>query len=123
MNKCLEAYRVALTNWNNNEFGHVGKQLAKAQNSLQRAEELSKDSEEIKKLKMEVNKWLEAEATMWHQRSRICWLQGGDRNTRLLHEKASNRKHQNSIWGIMDEGGQWQEDPQVVGETIVKYYH
>ena len=74
-------------------------------------------------MKMEVNKWLEAEATMWHQRSCICWLQGGDRNTRFLHENALNRKHRNSIWGIIDEGGQWQEDPQVVGETIVKYYH
>lgn len=56
-------------------------------------------------MKMEVNKWLEAEATMWHQRSCICWLQGGDRNTRFLHENALNRKHQNSIWGIIDEGG------------------
>lgn len=30
LNKCLEACRAALTDWNNNEFGHVGKQLAKA---------------------------------------------------------------------------------------------
>ena len=87
---------MALTDWNNNEFGHEGKQLTKAQNSLQRVEQ-SKDSAEIRKLKMEVNKWLDAEATMWHQRSRICWLRGGDRNTGFFHEKASNRKHQNSI--------------------------
>ena len=51
------------------------------------------------------NCWLDAENTMWHQRSRYLWIADGDRNTSFFHQKASNRKEKNSILGITDENG------------------
>uniref|UniRef100_A0A7N2KL55 Reverse transcriptase n=1 Tax=Quercus lobata TaxID=97700 RepID=A0A7N2KL55_QUELO len=48
-------------------------------------------STSLKTTRIELNCWLEKEDEMWRQRSRINWLQSGDRNTRFFHEKASAR--------------------------------
>lgn len=41
----------------------------------------------------------------WHQRSRIQWLQAGDRNTRFFHTSALIRKRRNTISQIVDGTG------------------
>ena len=69
-----------------------------------------------------MNRWLDAENTMWHQRSRNMWLTNGDRNTSFFHQKESNRKDRNSIRGICDEAGQWQEDAQTTETIILNYF-
>ena len=64
----------------------------------------------LKTTQIELNCWLENEDEMWRQRSRINWLQSGDRNTRFFHEKALTRFKKNLIDGLLDAGGRWQED-------------
>nr|POE56060.1 hypothetical protein CFP56_72374 [Quercus suber] len=59
---------------------------------------------------------------MWHQRSRSCWAKSGDKNTRYFHEKASSRKQKNTVFGLMDETNQWQEDPTIVKTIAINYY-
>ena len=43
----------------------------------------------LKNTRIELNCWMDKEDDMWRQRSRISWLQSGDRNTRFFHEKVS----------------------------------
>ena len=69
-----------------------------------------------------MNQWLDAENTMWHQRSHNMWITDGDRNTSLFHQKASNRKDRNSIQGICDATGQWQEDDHTTKNIILDYF-
>ena len=64
----------------------------------------------LKTTQIELNCWLENEDEMWRQRSRINWLQSGDRNTRFFHEKALTRFKKNLIDGLLDAEGRWQED-------------
>ena len=59
---------------------------------------------------------------MWHQRSRHLWITNGDWNTSFFHQKASNRKEKNSILGITNENGVWQEDDLVVERVILDYF-
>ena len=43
----------------------------------------------------------------WVQRLRISWLKHGDKNTKFLHSKASQRKMRNFIEGIRDQANNW----------------
>ena len=76
----------------------------------------------MKQVRVELNYWLEKEADMWRQRSRITWLQSRDRNTGFFHAKASARHKKNSIEGIMDANEAWHEDDDKVEAVVVEYY-
>lgn len=77
----------------------------------------------MKKTQIDLNCWLENEDEMWRQRSRINWLQSGDRNTRFFHEKASARFKKNYINGLLDADGRWQEEDDKIEGIAVYYYN
>ncbi|KAK9932561.1 hypothetical protein M0R45_019793 [Rubus argutus] len=47
------------------------------------------------------------EELYWKQRSRVNWLQGGDRNTKFFHLTTLQRRQQNRILKIANEDGNW----------------
>ena len=58
--------------------------------------------------------WLDAESTMWNQRSRNTWLVSRDRNIGFFHAKASHLFQHNTIKGLCDVAGVWQEEDQIM---------
>lgn len=122
---CLKTCQDRLQHWNKTEYGHVGQKIQKLQKQLQVLEAwvpCVETDREIKEVRHALNVWLDAESTMWRQRSRNFWLTDGDRNTRFFHTKATNRKQRNMIHGICDSNGNWQEDEQHVENIIVGYF-
>ena len=77
---------------------------------------------EIQVVWASLNWWLDAKNKMWHQCSWILWITDGDRNTSFFHQKASNQKDRNSIRGICDATGQWQEDDHTTENIILDYF-
>ena len=68
IDRCMERLRI----WNKVEFMHVGKKIANLQKKLQvlEAYKTSRDTEkEIKEVQYSLNVWLDAESTMWNERS------------------------------------------------------
>lgn len=54
------------------------------------------------------------EEQFWHQRSRIQWLENGDRNTRFFHAITRQRRMVNSFSVIEDDNGrEVHEEPQI----------
>ena len=76
----------------------------------------------LRNTRIELNCWMDKEDDIWRQRSRISWMQYGDRNTRFFHEKASARYKKNFIEGLMDENGVWLEGDKHVEELMLQYY-
>ena len=101
---CLDSCRARLSAWNKLEFGHVKRQIERSENSLRHLGQHPKHNfEQIQDVRRSLNYWLDAENTMWHQRSGHLWITDGDRNTSFFHPKASNRKEWNSIKGLTDD--------------------
>ena len=59
---------------------------------------------------------------MWHQRSRVQWLQNGDQNTKFFHGVSTQQKRRNFIKGLCDKNGTWQENEEVILGLLIEYY-
>ena len=122
-NRCLESCRARLEVWKNIEFGNLGKTVAELQKKLEWLELQPSSPDMIRSLRntrIELNCWMDKEDDMWRQRSRISWMQYGDRNTRLFHEKVLARYKKNLIEGLMDENGRWLEGDEHVEELMLQ---
>ena len=59
---------------------------------------------------------------MWQQRSRVQWLENGDKNTKFFHGIATQRKRRNFIKELRDEEGVWQNDEHIFLGLLVGFY-
>ena len=121
----IKASREELKKWSFNQFGSIWAAIATKTRMLQQEEELRPEQQNvslIQKLGGELADLHSKEEKMWRQRSRVLWLQNGDRNTKYFHCQATYRKRRNYIHGIRDQFGIWQNRDDDVEHTIVEYY-
>ncbi|CAI9111977.1 OLC1v1012333C1 [Oldenlandia corymbosa var. corymbosa] len=114
---------MALKKWGKLKFGNLRKKI---NDFNQRLVEIQGNPaytwDEEAKLKKELELLLEQEEVYWKQRSRISWLQGGDRNTSYFHNKASHRKTKNFIRRLQAESGEWIEDEEKLHMHIIGHF-
>ena len=46
----------------------------------------------------------------------------GNHNTSFFHQKASNYKQRNTIKGLMDDNGLWQEEDPMLENIVLTYF-
>ncbi|KAK9998797.1 hypothetical protein SO802_018400 [Lithocarpus litseifolius] len=91
MVKCLDNCGIKLEMWNKSVFGHMGNNLTRLQTHLEWLELQSVTPEVIasmRETRVELNCWRDKAEAMWPQRSRLSWIQLGDKNTGFFHSKA-----------------------------------
>lgn len=72
------------------------------------------------KAKLQLQYRLEEE--FWRTKSRILWLQAGDKNTKFFHNKTRQRRHYNKIIHVQDDQGKLLTKPSDIQKHIEKYF-
>ena len=111
--------------WSRDHFGNVQRSIKKLKDQLWRAEEDSVRSgvyNEVARLKSELLVLYDKEEKMWHQQSRIQWLQSGDQNTKFFRGTATQRKRKNFIKGLKDDEGVWHGDEDTCARMLNEFY-
>uniref|UniRef100_A0A803Q6M0 CCHC-type domain-containing protein n=1 Tax=Cannabis sativa TaxID=3483 RepID=A0A803Q6M0_CANSA len=115
-----------LSNWKHKAFFGFRKRIKQAQLALEQARNSEDNSSESysrqKALQANLDSLLFKEETYWRQRSRIQWLNLGDKNTHFFHKFASNRKRSNRIESLTFEDGIVFQDSDSILSLIQSYY-
>ncbi|XP_074270899.1 uncharacterized protein LOC141594808 [Silene latifolia] len=64
-----------------------------------------REVQERRKVVKYIAELLRQEESFWKQRFRVLWLRDADRNTKIFHQKASQRKEKNHIFNLVNERG------------------
>ena len=65
---------------------------------------------------------MDSEEILWHQRSKIHWYREGDRNTKLFHDRAFDKRKKNTILGLWNYEGKWCDDKGSILATTLAYF-
>jgi hypothetical protein len=123
--KKLATTLQSLHRWGQNQFGIIPKRIKETQIELQKLNQQSNHNhimQQIRTKEQELDNLLESEELWWSQRSRVLWLQHGDKNTKFFHQKASHRRQRNKIEVIKDKQGNLQYDYDNIERTLVEHF-
>ncbi|KAJ1266325.1 hypothetical protein BS78_08G142200 [Paspalum vaginatum] len=103
--KCV---RGDLHDWDRNVLGELEKRISKVKKELERCRRQVISSESVSQehlLRYKLERLQEQLNIYWKQRSHTAWLTKGNRNTRLFHAMASERRRRNMIKKLRKEDG------------------
>lgn len=75
-----------------------------------------------RKMRDDLESWLEKEQLLWAQKSRQMWLLNGDRNTSYFHKVVKRRRAANRILKIQDDQGRRVDRYEDVERLAVNYF-
>ncbi|KAJ1424731.1 Zinc knuckle CX2CX4HX4C [Sesbania bispinosa] len=119
--------KFALQNWHKSTFKRVDHQIAKLNEELSRildsnSQELGNNWEQIQNLRKQIDALRKQESLYWAQRSRLKWLQYGDRNSKFFHASTVQRRDRNKLFRLKDSLGNWIEGQQEVENFVLDHY-
>lgn len=116
--------RRQLLGWSKEKFSSQKKLISDLQNNLEKLKQCRKtlkDYRQVRNAEIELSHALKEHESYWRVRSRITWLKEGDKNTRFFHSKASRRRKNNTIQGLLIDG-KWTTDLVQVEKEISSYF-
>lgn len=119
------SYQNELLKWNKKTFKRVDEEifnLKKRLNDLLDVNSSQPNWEEIKHVKLKIAQLWKQEETFWKQRSRIKWLEGGDRSTKFFHASTIQRRSRNRLHRIKDMTGNWIEGQGEICKAILDHF-
>lgn len=124
----LQLLRTSLQQWNRGVFGNIFDKkfyclarLASIQRALQQKQSCRLVSLE-EQLRQELDDILNQEAIYWRQKSRISWLQDGERNTRFSNMFTLLRRRRTHITRLKVNAVDWCEEPTTLKEMARDFY-
>lgn len=121
--KKLGNIRHNIIQWTKEKNLNSNLAIQTAQKKLEEAlSSLTPDASTIGELTATLEKAYQEEELYWRQRSRILWLQGGDRNTSYFHAVTRGRRAVNKFSVIEDINGKAMFKEQEIVQCITDYY-
>ncbi|XP_071909826.1 uncharacterized protein [Coffea arabica] len=116
--------RVALLKWSNSINKNSKDRIDSLKKQLDQTRESSMDNkrEKMVGLKSQLTKAYNDEEIFWSQKSRLKWLQEGDRNTQYFYAQVKGRRKQNRLQRLQKEDRGWSESEEETGKEIADYY-
>uniref|UniRef100_A0A803Q0R6 Reverse transcriptase domain-containing protein n=1 Tax=Cannabis sativa TaxID=3483 RepID=A0A803Q0R6_CANSA len=115
-----------LQQWHSRKFGKMKQDIKHAQqvvHGLNTAVNSDPDfHSKIHSAETILDELLVNEEQYWQQRSRVDWLQSGDRNTKFFHSKASARHSNNRIKALMDDHGHTVTTKDGISQLVTDYF-
>ncbi|KAG7537667.1 Ribonuclease H domain [Arabidopsis suecica] len=119
LNRC----RAQIIKWTKAQNANSSKLIKEAQEALEGALSASSpDQSLISTYTSSLEKLYREEELFWRQRSRIQWLQSGDRNSAFFHAATRARRAINNVSVIEDDYGHEFHDEDQIAQTISTYY-
>lgn len=116
--------RQAIVKWSKEQNKQCTDNIQKLQQDLDSALSSSvPDTDVIGMLTAELNRAYTEEESYWRQRSRVLWLQHGDKNTSYFHAITRGRHAANKFSVIENQQGTPVYDEDQIAATIVSYYN
>ncbi|KAG5535869.1 hypothetical protein RHGRI_023591 [Rhododendron griersonianum] len=126
--KKLRACKERLKEWSRKKFGDLRLKIAvkkdrmlEVQTMLEKGFDHQLAAEE-RSLERELEDLWQKDAMYWHQRSRIKWLQMGDKNSHFFHLSTIQRRQRNQIMRLKDKGGSWKSEPKDIAGIIKLHF-
>ena len=114
-----------LSKWGLSAFVQISRKIKEMQDSLSvltKEDTTGQNGAEINRIRKEINILLDDEELWWQQRSRVQWLEEGDRNTKYFHHHASERRRKNTITGLWNHKDVWCESKESIIKTAIDYF-
>ena len=80
------------------------------------------NNQHVRELQKEIAKLIGKENRLWFHRAKVTWAKFGDRNSKIFHSHASQRKRKNLIRKLKDPNGRVMDTNEEIVECLVHYY-
>ncbi|KAF7128180.1 hypothetical protein RHSIM_Rhsim11G0009900 [Rhododendron simsii] len=121
----LKALKKVLKNWSRTEFGNNKTRLAELKGQLAYIWSLAPTAENLV-AQQAIHKSMETimarEEMYLHQRSRVNWLNYGNRNSKFFHTTLIQRRQRNQILRLKAHDGVWKESDGDINLEIGHYF-
>ncbi|KAI9084511.1 hypothetical protein K1719_033499 [Acacia pycnantha] len=121
----LQACQKKLVLWSKSEFPNFRKAIDQLKIKLGRCYSGGMSAarlEEAEEIVKQIEEAWRNEETYWWQRSRVSWLNCGDRNTKFFHNTVIQRRQRNKILRLKDDSGRWMEDSEEINKAFSGFY-
>ncbi|XP_038977842.1 uncharacterized protein LOC120108329 [Phoenix dactylifera] len=126
----LELTRRYLRRWNRVEVGNIFRRIEELEEAIANMQlrEASGgglshvEFSELRSFLSMHDALLSQQEIFWRQKSRVQWIQEGDRNTKFFHQSTLIRRQRNRIRSIRDEDGQAIEDPIMICRVFEQFF-
>ena len=80
------------------------------------------NNQHVRELQKAIAKLIGKENRLWFHRAKVTWAKFGDRNSKIFHSHASQRKRKNLIRKLKDPNGRVMDTNEEIVECLVHYY-